>query len=1016
MRDIKIESKSTDGTAVIDESLYSRQLYVLGHDAMRKMQNADVLISGLGGLGVEIAKNVILGGVRTVSLHDNNNCSVKDLSSQFYLNKSCLGKNRAECCIKQLAELNNYVTINLVTELSQNIISKYRVVVLTETSAAEQKRISDICRENNVALIVADTKGLFGQIFCDFGENFIVYDDDGIPPKSGSIIGVSKESEGVITTEKWHNLFDGDYVTFSGITGMTELNQCKAMKIKKIGNYSFSIGDTSNFNDYIEGGTFTQIKMPKMLSFKSLREAENDANFTFMLMDLNKLENPQQIQLAFTVYHRFVEKNKREPQPWNESDSMEFLRMCLDRAGELNCEVDAKLVTTFSKICTSQLAPINAIIGGITAQEVMKACSGKFMPIFQYFSFDALECLRDETTMPKYISNGTGSRYDSQAIIFGDDVQRKIEDLRYFIVGSGAIGCELLKNFAMMGLGCGNGSVIITDMDLIEKSNLNRQFLFRPEDVGQPKSRTAARAVKAMNPELNIVHHENKVCAETEEIYSEFFFDKIDGVANALDNVDARLFIDRKCVIYRKPLIDAGTLGAMGNIQCIIPYLTESYASSVDPPEKNVPVCTLRHFPNAIEHTIQWARDKFEELFAGDAINAEKFLTDGNFRQELTSKRTKAAFEMLTSIKKTLIEDRPLNFKDCINWARNQFEDFFSNQIRQLLFNFPHDQIMPSGQPFWSGSKRAPMPINFDINQRLHVDFIISAANLRADMFGIEQNRDYSYAIECVREVIVPEFEPKSGVKIPVNDSEIEEEKAEDGEEEIDEIVIKQLCDELTRLDGHSFNFKALRFEKDDDENLHMDFVTAASNVRALNYKIEPIDKFRTKMIAGKIIAAIATCTSVVAGFACLEIYKIAQGFNDITKYQNRYFNLADNTYAFSEPKPAQISKFYNTNYTIWDRFEINRPMTLRELLDYFKKEHRLEITMLSQNITLLYSFFMSEKKLKEREHLHIDKCIEHIMEEKIGEHIKSLILEAYCVDEDDVEVEVPYIRYLLKS
>jgi ubiquitin-activating enzyme E1 len=90
--------------------------------------------------------------------------------------------------------------------------------------------------------------------------------------------------------------------------------------------------------------------------------------------------------------------------------------------------------------------------------------------------------------------------------------------------------------------------------------------------------------------------------------------------------------------------------------------------------------------------------------------------------------------------------------------------------------------------------------------------------------------------------------------------------------------------------------------------------------------------------------------------------------------------------------------------------------MTLRQLLDYFKKEHKLEITMLSQNVTMLYSFFMSEKKLKERENLLIDKCIEHIMEENIESHIKSLCLEAYCVDEDDNELEVPYIRYLLKS
>lgn len=133
--------------------------------------------------------------------------------------------------------------------------------------------------------------------------------------------------------------------------------------------------------------------------------------------------------------------------------------------------------------------------------------------------------------------------------------------MKFFIVGAGAIGCELLKNFAMMGVGCGNGRLIVTDMDHIEKSNLNRQFLFRPSDVSMPKSRTAARAVKMMNNELNIVHHEDKVCAETEKIYTEYFFDEIDGVANALDNVDARLFVDRKCVIYRKPLIDSGTLG-----------------------------------------------------------------------------------------------------------------------------------------------------------------------------------------------------------------------------------------------------------------------------------------------------------------------------------------------------------------------------------------------------------------------------------------------------------------------
>lgn len=78
--------------AEIDEGLYSRQLYVLGHDAMRRMASSDVLISGLGGLGVEIAKNIILGGVKSVTLHDHAVCKLADLGSQFYLTEADVGE------------------------------------------------------------------------------------------------------------------------------------------------------------------------------------------------------------------------------------------------------------------------------------------------------------------------------------------------------------------------------------------------------------------------------------------------------------------------------------------------------------------------------------------------------------------------------------------------------------------------------------------------------------------------------------------------------------------------------------------------------------------------------------------------------------------------------------------------------------------------------------------------------------------------------------------------------------
>ncbi|CAO1398558.1 unnamed protein product, partial [Diamesa serratosioi] len=249
----------------------------------------------------------------------------------------------------------------------------------------------------------------------------------------------------------------------------------------------------------------------------------------------------------------------------------------------------------------------------------------------------------------------------------GNRLQR-LGDLKYFVIGAGAIGCELLKNFAMMGIGANTGEIIVTDMDRIEKSNLNRQFLFRPQDVHNSKSRTAAKAIKVMNRDVNITHHENRVGAESENIYNEDFYDNLDGVANALDNVDARLFVDRKCVLYRKPLIDSGTLGTLGNVQVIVPHLTESYSSSVDPPEKSVPVCTLRHFPSAIEHTLQWARDRFEGFFTNDVLDAVKFLSEESCVKDLVIKesamtinRGNGDMEASTELLLTANDDTPTN-------------------------------------------------------------------------------------------------------------------------------------------------------------------------------------------------------------------------------------------------------------------------------------------------------------------------------------------------------------------
>ena len=113
----RAEAMEVDGaaeaTSGIDEALYSRQLYVLGADAMRRMMGSSVLIVGLNGLGVEIAKNVVLGGVKSVTLHDDAPVQLSDLGAQFFLRETDVGRPRAAVTQPRLAELNNCASAGL---------------------------------------------------------------------------------------------------------------------------------------------------------------------------------------------------------------------------------------------------------------------------------------------------------------------------------------------------------------------------------------------------------------------------------------------------------------------------------------------------------------------------------------------------------------------------------------------------------------------------------------------------------------------------------------------------------------------------------------------------------------------------------------------------------------------------------------------------------------------------------------------------------------------------------------
>jgi ubiquitin-activating enzyme E1 len=961
----------------IDEGLYSRQLYAVGFDAMKRMANSSILISGMTGLGVEIAKNVILQGFKRVTLHDNKHLTNSDLSTNYYVTRDDVGKNRAECSFKKLSELNNYVKVDVVvTELNNYILKNHNVVVLVDYDVKEQLLVNNFTHQNKIHFISTCTKGLVGQIFCDFGDNFVVTDPDGEQPPTSIVENIRQDGENLLVTcieSKPHGLMNGDYVKFNNV------KENHALEITYVDKFNFKIKNNILIPCEI-GVEISGVKMPMIINFKPLNESIEAPEFN--ITDFTDFEKPNKLHAMFRslthadTFGNFTKKVKEYR------------------------EVDDILMSKFYHTYKGNLVPMNSVIGGIVGQEVAKACSGKFTPINQWMYFDAFDCLPDNyKELDKTIRN---SRYCEQIKVFGDRLQIKFFNMKYFIVGSGAIGCELLKNFAMMGL----GNIIITDMDTIEKSNLNRQFLFRNKDIGKSKSSTAAAAIKEMNPEIKIEAHFNKVGPETENVYNMQFFTNLDGVANALDNIDARRYVDGRCVLFKKSLLESGTLGTKGNVQVVVPRLTESYNSSSDPPEASIPICTIKTFPNDISHCIAWTREVFEDLFVAKPKNVIEYINNPE------KVKTIPASDLISYSQniKFVTENNPQTFNDCVRVAYQMWHEYYVVQIEQLLYKFPPNTVTSTGSPFWVGAKKCPHSFKFDVNNELHMNYIVSFANIWANIFNIQYNNDMNHIIQILSKLEPPKIIINKGAHISVNDEEEKKRQQEELEKPVDiGDLIKALPD--------SNRFKGLKltpqeFEKDDDRNYHIDFMSAASNMRAINYDIKDATRHAIKGIAGKIIPALATTTSVVAGLVALELYKLAQNFTKLESYRNSFLNLALPYVGYSEPIKTKINKVSDKEYTIWDTFIIQGGMTLEQLLKYFKEEHKIDIDTIIYGNFMLYGSIMNKKKMNTRMVMNIRDIIETELNTKLT---TSSIALQICTDiEKEENVELPEIIYLL--
>lgn len=199
-------------------------------------------------------------------------------------------------------------------------------------------------------------------------------------------------------------------------------------------------------------------------------------------------------------------------------------------------------------------------------------------------------------------------RYATNAALLGLDVLQRVRSVKVLVVGAGGIGCELLKTLVLTGF----EHIDVIDLDTIDASNLNRQFLFQKGDVGKSKAEVAQRAATAFNPLATIAAHHGNI---KDPRYGDTFFDGFDLVINALDNLDARKHVNRMCVKKGLPLVESGTRGFEGQAQPIVKGTFECFECRPKHEARKYAYCTIRAAPTRMVHCVAFAKVLYEHLF-----------------------------------------------------------------------------------------------------------------------------------------------------------------------------------------------------------------------------------------------------------------------------------------------------------------------------------------------------------------------------------------------------------------
>ena len=710
-------------------------------------------------------------------------------------------------------EISNSVIILIykgdLTNAFFSILDDYQMVIITEMINIETaEEINEYCREKKISFIYTAQLGLSSFLFTDFGNDFIAENIDGKEVQKYFIKSIKNSCPGIVEIEpiesysegrkgkkvkKYLKLATGDFVTFSNVKGMIELNDTPPRPIRVLSKTKFTIEDTSKFQEFSGFGVVEEVKMPYPVEYNPLSEAKDfiyneedidgdiDENFNYEIISDENIINKENdfpweklllycnkdetlmsksneiMHLGILSLHEFFKIHQFLPH-YNEqkeiNECIEITNLIFSELKKENKKL-AKNLEKLDKIFLEKIFkfsefyfyPITNFLGGVVSQEILKYI-GLYKPAQQWIYFNFFELINDDI-----------SKKDFKNMIIDDDFKKNKE--LYTLFEKEKI--NEIKNTNILVIDFNDTSFeiirILLNLDLYNKNNNNITILGNNKTEIEEKVNNLKINDKYYN--LNIISEKINI---KENISEKEWWKNSIIIIDTLSykfNSDEKLYIIKNSEKDNKILISINTNKTIGSYELILPKKIvhnnnqnkdESFSLKEDmeetPEDDSEEEIKKINFIYTKEDALKWSKKFFEDNFRNNIRYLNELINKSDSEEEMKKymddlilkiNDNEIVLKLILNFKKLISIKLGLTFESIVFHSIELFQDIFEFSVDEILQKYPEDLIeQDTGKNFWSGKKMIPSKIIFDINNEEHYKLIYYFTYFFCKILGME--------------------------------------------------------------------------------------------------------------------------------------------------------------------------------------------------------------------------------------------------------------------------------------